>query len=151
MQRLIRGRGESLPTRAFFVAIAAALMIITGLVGMHTLSAGMADPSMSAVSHDTAAPLHATQTMHAVSTADDTVQACHGACSTTDAPPSQHDAVMMACVLALLVGFAFLIPAFLTYRTLVFPKKLQLVSTHLRNHSLLPRPPSLIVLSISRT
>ncbi|MGK0721381.1 DUF6153 family protein [Leucobacter sp. W1478] len=130
-------------------------MVIVGLVGMHTLSAGSISHGTNTGNHGTVVPTSSSVPAHLDAGTLESVKGspgtCDDACKMSDPQPLHHTDVMMACALALLVGFIFLFPVFLMYRTRMIPRKSLFVSIYLRHHSLLPRPPSLIVLSISRT
>lgn len=157
MDRLLLKRNlcSPLPGRALLVAITAVLMVIVGLVGMHTLSAGSTNPGLSVGSHGTVLPLSPSIPADIESGTPERVEgsaaACDDTCKVSDPQPLHHTDVMIACALALLVGFILLFPILLMYRAQMIPRKSIFVSTHLKQHALLPRPPSLIVLSISRT
>lgn len=144
-----RGTRVSLSPRGLLFLIGLALMLIIGLLGMHTFSgdagghgtpvaaessavvatAGM-DPGMAADHHDA------------------TPTACAGACMTGSG--GDHMSMATVCVLALLAGFLLILPPLLLdrfglRRVLQAPAGLSAAGLHL------PSPPSLLFLSISRT
>ena len=147
--RLIQ-RAEQAPAspRCLLAALFAAL-VIAGLLGMHTLSTGHSDSPVAAISMGTASTGTAsmdTDHGHAAPGSMDTDadSGCLG-CGTSDSP----HAMIMACVLGLLVTLL------LVCRTgpgLVGARGPGIVAPFLRAAiTLRPRPPSLTVLSISRT
>ncbi|MGK0722668.1 hypothetical protein [Leucobacter sp. W1478] len=118
---------------------------------MHTFSAGSsghASATHSSVSHEAADPSHVMGATHAATALASAN--CDDGCVATAHQPMSHDDMIMACVLALLAGFALLIPLIRLALTAVAPRHLPHL-VRLRVREVLPRPPSLIVLSISRT
>ncbi|WP_298866245.1 DUF6153 family protein [uncultured Microbacterium sp.] len=141
--------------RRLLVLVPVALAIITGLLGMHTLTGSHASPT----AETTMANVHSAGVAPATSVGGAGAAAmeegssaghCAGDCSYPAGMPD-HSMLMMVCVLALLAAVIILLAptalALLAYT---------LARAHARGRSLLarlphPRPPSLIVLSISRT
>ena len=130
-------------SRWLFAALFAAL-VIAGLLGMHTLSTAHSD-------------VHVT-TASAVTTTTD-AEHVHAASGSMDADADagcldcgqrgSHHAMIMACVLGLLVTLLLVCRA---KPSLVGSFGPSIVAASLRAAGALPpRPPSLIVLSISRT
>ncbi len=125
----------------------ATLMIIVGLLGMHTFSAdpaghGAAIPAHSVSAVDDTAP------MTAATVADGHASPCDDACMTGEA--GGHSDMTRACILALLAGLLLLLRPFLAHR---LGPPLRLLTSRLRldvGHTL-NRAPSLTFLSISRT
>lgn len=156
MQRLQRDPGNPSSVRPLLVVLSAVLMVIIGLLGMHTLSAGSASHGAGAGSHGAATLIEAPSSsghsnIGAPGSAKLNSGACDDACQSSASQPVQHTDVMMACVLALIVGFIFLLPIAAMYRTRMHQGQSRFVLMQLRRLSLPPLPPSLIVLSISRT
>jgi len=127
--------------------IGLALMLIVGLLGMHTFSgdvSGHGAPATAASSVVVAAAGmdHTMPADHGATSAD-----CAGACVTD--PAGDHMSMATVCVLALLVGFLLILPSVLgrldLRRLLYVPTRLSAAGSRL------PKPPSLLFLSISRT
>lgn len=145
--------------RRLLLTFATALLLIAGLLAMHTLTSGHADTPAAASEAAHAAPdsdlggTVATGSMleNTIGTGTEASGGhCEGDCDSSGGMPD-HSMLMMACVLALLAAtIVLLAPALLARLGTV----LALLRLHGRNvltalpH---PRPPSLIVLSISRT
>lgn len=155
MQRLPRMFRNPSPGRALLVAVATVLMVIVGLVGMHTLSVGETTHGVGTGNHGTATQLDVSSSGNpgsgTLGGAEVHSGTCDDNCQSSTPGPLQHTDVMMACALALLVGFIFLLPIAAMYRTRTHQGQTLFFATPLRELSPLPRPPSLIVLSISRT
>lgn len=143
-------RSEQPPAspRWLFAALFAAL-VIAGLLGMHTLSTAHSDSGVAAVSMGTGS-------MGTASMDADHVHAAPGSMD-ADADPGCLDcgtsnsphAMIMACVLGLLVTLLLVCRA---GPGLVRARGPSIVAPFLRAAiNLRPRPPSLTVLSISRT
>lgn len=139
--QLIQRSEESPGSHGWLLAALFAALVIVGLLGMHTLSTAHAESpvAMGAMAMDADHVHAASGSMDA-----DTDAACLD-CGTS----GPHHAMIMACVLGLLVTLL-----------LVCRAKPGLVRTHGPSIvapvlwpaiELLPRPPSLTVLSISRT
>jgi hypothetical protein len=146
----VRHRGDS-SVRTILTVVGAVLLVIIGLLGMHTFSAGSSGHSSTThmnVSHEAAHPSHVMGASHAATAVASTN--CDDGCVAATHQPMSHDDMMMACVLALLAGFALLLPLARLTRTSVSLRRLSR-QVELRIREVLPRPPSLIVLSISRT
>ena len=152
--RLIQRSEQPSASPRWLLAALFAALVIAGLLGMHTLSTGHSDSRVAAISMGTIS-------MGTASIGTASMDADHGHaapgpmeadadsgcldCGTSDSP----HAMMMACVLGLLVTLL------LVCRTgpgLVRARGPSIVVPFLRAPiSLRPRPPSLTVLSISRT
>lgn len=152
--RLIQRSEQPTASPRWLLAALFAALVIAGLLGMHTLSTGHSDSRVAAISMGTIS-------MGTASIGTASMDADHGHaapgpmeadadsgcldCGTSDSP----HAMMMACVLGLLVTLL------LVCRTgpgLVRARGPSIVAPFLRAAiSLRPRPPSLTVLSISRT
>lgn len=154
LQRKQHGSGDLTSVRTLLLGISAVLMIIVGLLGMHTFSAGafghgahagMQDSTIAAEMSVSAAPDATPAGATVVQSAE-----CDGDCESSHTQPLGHSELMMACALALLVIFSFLLPA-----VAIWILRLTFATTFstlwLKYSSRLPHPPSLIVLSISRT
>lgn len=133
----------------WFVAMFSVLAILVGLVAMHVLTGGMNEAT--AVSLPTASAIHHAHEVPAP--ADMPMTPSHGApagdCGGGPCMPG-HDMLNMLCVLALLVTvILFALQLLLSG----WPALTRVVSTLQRNAVALapPAPPSLHVLSISRT
>lgn len=140
-------RGDS-SVHTILTVLGAVLLVIIGLLGMHTFSAGSSGHSPTthtSVSNEAADPSHVMGVTHAAASAN-----CDVGCVAAAHQPMSHDDMMMACVLALLAGFVLLLPlARLTHTSVSLRRLSQQVELRIRE--VLPHPPSLIVLSISRT
>lgn len=137
---------QQLSLRAVFVLAGAALMIIVGLLGMHTFSI---DPA----GHATASTAHAVTTdtlaqSIAAPATDAHTSPCHEAC--TMGSGNGHSDMATACVLALLAGLLLLLRPLVLRR---FGAPPQTLTSMLRTtvDRALSRAPSLTFLSISRT
>lgn len=126
----------------------AVLMIIVGLLGMHTLSAEAAGHGTASISH---AAVATEQPESGTTVAlSGTSTECNALCHANTEPGHGQMDMATACVLALLAGILLLAPPILLHR---FGPLLWSTTSlwHLTSTSVLPRPPSLVVLSISRT
>jgi hypothetical protein len=118
--------------------------IVVGLFAMHTLSAGSGHaPLAEAGTHaHHAAPLSSTPDTHGSAAVDES-------CASDGCGPS-HAMAWMTCILALLVGSLLLVAAARAWRP--SPARGAPVAALLSGLRVAPlRPPSLIMLSISRT
>lgn len=164
MQQLTRVIGGRSSTRPFLMLGAAVLLIIVGLLGMHTFSAspgghGSAVPGQHQSMSATQAPAPSSAaTPHAVAHTDSAAASTTKTSETAttlalgeaDAGSGSHDGMMVTCVLALLAGLLLLAAPMLLRRFL--PRaRLRVAHAFLTVTSARPRPPSLIFLSISRT
>lgn len=134
--------------RALLVLGGAVLMIIVGLLGMHTFSAEAAGHGTASITHPVVATEHSESgTTGALS---GTSAECNAICHANTEPGHGQMDMTTACVLALLVGILLLAPPILLYGfgPLVWGTA---SSWRLLSTSVLPRAPSLIVLSLSRT
>lgn len=123
------------------IVLLAVPAILVGLLAMHVLTTG---PSHAADAHGSIG--------HASMAADESVSAAHSH-QTTDCDSvcgPDHDMLGMACVLALLLTALIVTVRLTLLRWSLTP---QIASTIMARISALapPRPPSLLVLSISRT
>lgn len=137
-----------------------ALMLIIGLLTMHTLSGaatgGHADATAE-VSGSTRPPVgpdsepaSAAAGMLEATTADKPARNCAGDCDHPSGTPD-HSTLMTACVLALMAAAALLLVPTLLACPGRAPVLLLLHGRELLAAQPHPRPPSLLVLSISRT
>lgn len=147
-----------LPVRAL-AAVALAAAVIGGLLAMHVLSSGTADPHTPAASTSvTAAVSDAAPAAQLHSTAPGaahpgTAQAapCDCAAPMGSMPAQDHSMLMMACVLALLVGLLLIAAPVLTGVLAVVARTADTGLRFARRGVARARAPSLLVLSISRT
>lgn len=142
--------------RRLLLAAPIALAIITGLLSMHVLT-GSHQPAlaseisaMSTHSQVGSAPAAADDTPMTAAAAEGAGGHCQDGCGSPAGKPD-HSMLMMVCVLALLAAVIVLLAptsrALLTYavaRSRSHTRTLLVGLPH-------PRPPSLLVLSISRT
>ena len=167
--RLIQRAEQPSASPRWLLAALFAALVIAGLLGMHTLSTGHSDSPVAAISMGTVSTGTAsmstastgTASMGTVSTGTASMDADHGHaapgpmeadadsgcldCGTSDSP----HAMIMACVLGLLVTLLLVCRA---GPGLVRARGPSIVPPFLRAAiTLRPRPPSLTVLSISRT
>jgi len=154
---VIRSHARLSPgVRRLLLAAPIALAIITGLLSMHVLT-GSHQPAlasetsaMSTHSQVGSAPAAADDTPMTAAAAEGAGGHCQDGCGSPAGMPD-HSMLMMVCVLALLAATIVLLAPALLAR---LGTALALLRLHGRNvltalpH---PRPPSLIVLSISRT
>lgn len=154
LQRNQHGSGDLTSVRTLLLAISAVLMIIVGLLGMHTFSAGAFGHGAHAGMQDSiiAAEMTVSATAGSPPAGATGVQSaeCDGDCESSDTQPIGHSELMMACALALLVIFSFLLPAVAMYVARI-KFAISCSTLWLKYSSRLSHPPSLIVLSISRT
>lgn len=121
-----------------------AALVIVGLLGMHTLSTAHTDSTVAAVSPGAMAmdADHSHAALGAVPAETDL--GCLD-CGSSDS----HQAMIMACVLGLLVALLLVCRA---KPGVVRIRRQSIVALFLRSAlTLQPRPPSLTILSISRT
>lgn len=147
MQVGVRTTRPQLSLRALLMLGTAAVLIIVGLLAMHTFTAEPAGHGSSGVTHSASAASHDPGTTAIL---DGGVAACDGPCHVTTGQGQGHDNMMAACVLALLAGLLLLVPPTLARR---HGFSLREVTSWLpwEATDALPRGPSLTVLSISRT
>ncbi len=150
------------PRRRGLLVFGLLMMVIAGLLAMHALSMsgphGHTSPALTietdhaaeAMPDGTASAAMADE-MAGASMSDAAAAGetdCGGGCGE---PSPSHSMLMMGCVIALLIGLTFLIAPGLLSRgwltRLLAVRALPLLGAVLPR----PRPPSLIVLSISRT
>lgn len=140
-----------LPVRTLAAVLLAAAVIV-GLLAMHVLSSGTADhhaPAAAAVSEMAPAP----PSHDAAPTAGHpgTAQAAACDCDAAASPMPDHSMLMMACVLALLVGLLLIAAPVLTGVLAVLTRTTDTGLQVARRGVARARAPSLLVLSISRT
>ncbi|TQL43014.1 hypothetical protein FB468_1026 [Leucobacter komagatae] len=143
--------------RALFGALAGTLLVIVGLLGMHTLAGG---PDQGAEQAGVVVSGHGSPVVsgqgapvaseHGVALAE----GAHAPAAQNMAPADQHapdhDAMAFACALALIVGMLLLVIPSVGHWLRTTPLSLTALAVQARR--LLPPPtPSLITLSISRT
>lgn len=132
--------------RALLLIVGAALMIIVGLLGMHTFSA---DPAGHDTHHSAPASTATDHSASMAATSETTSTVpCDDACLMGTG--QSHSDMATACILALLAGLLLLVRPMLLEH-LGPPLQALASSLRLRAVSILPRTPSLIFLSISRT
>lgn len=156
MQRLQRGLGDPSAVRPLLVLLSVVLMVIVGLLGMHTLSAGSANHGASTAGHGKTTLIDAPASSEHLgagtsSSANANSATCDDICQKSASQPLQHTDMMMACALALIVSLIFLLPIAAMYRIRIDQGQPRFLGRQLKHPSMRPRPPSLIVLSISRT
>lgn len=146
MQVEYRGVHTPVCLRTALLCVGAALLIIVGLLGMHTLSADSGSHGAAVSTHLT----HAVDLPHplAASTAEGHASSCDEACMNGSA--GGHSGMDTACILALLAGLLILLRPLLGRRLGPQP---HLLTSRLRLNigRTLNRAPSLTFLSISRT
>lgn len=136
--------------RGLFLLAGIVFLLIAGLLGMHTFTADTAGHGTAAVSQATTVLNHDAERSSTAAAGSDSSIRCDDACHMSVQPGHGHTDMVDACVLALLVGVLLLIPPMLWYRLSPLVR-LTASSWRLVATTLLPRPPSLIFLSISRT
>ncbi len=144
-----RSARPQLSLRAVLMLGAATLMVIVGLLAMHTFTAEPAGHGSPGLTHSTSAAgaEHAPDVM---GSPDSVGAACDGPCHVSTGPGQGHDDMLTACVLALLAGLLLLLPPTLIQgRGLPLHRGMSLVRWDAAGA--LPRAPSLTFLSISRT
>lgn len=141
-EQSIRPARQSPEVHRWLLSVVFAALVIVGLLGMHTLSTAHASSPLAVVSAGAAAMdadhLHAQSAMEVAS-----ASAC------LDCDDGAHHAMIMACVLGLLVTLLLVCRAtpgwFSTRRVSVAGYLVR------PTVALASRPPSLMILSISRT
>lgn len=151
----VEGHGlhPQLSLRTALLLAGAVLMIIVGLLGMHTFSSEAAGhgttvgvPSSTAVDHPTHMDGH-TDAIAASAVSAESAP-CDDACMTGS--PSGHSDMLSACILALLAGLLLLLRPLFAHR-LSPPLRVLMSRRHPAVETTLSRAPSLTFLSISRT
>ena len=150
MQIASRIQRQQLSLRVLLPLVGAAVLIIVGLLGMHTFSA---DPA----GHGTVTAHHSATTMAADTGHDALTPAaseaasvpCDDAC--LSGTGQGHPDMTTACILALLAGLLLLLRPILVARRLGPPLQIVASSVRLQAVSILPHTPSPLALSISRT
>lgn len=135
--------------RALLMLGAATLMVIVGLLAMHTFTAEPAGHGSPGLTHSAsvAGDEHVTDVMGSPDTVDAT---CDGPCHVSTGHGQGHNDMLTACVLALVAGLLLLLPPMLFHgRGLPLHGLMSL--TRWDATGVLPRAPSLTFLSISRT
>ncbi|GGF45524.1 hypothetical protein GCM10010922_21550 [Microbacterium sorbitolivorans] len=158
-------RVVSTTVRRVLLSVGLTLLVVTGLLGMHALSVGHTLPAIghgqtvaqsahSATGHDAASVETALMTpLKASPYGASIMDEGGGSCAGDGCGGMSHDHAMqmMMCVLALLsVALVLIAPRLLRGWLRPLPSLLVQVRVLLRSLPL-PRPPSLLVLSISRT
>lgn len=148
MQVTVRATSPQLSLRTLLMLGTAAVLIIVGLLGMHTFTAEPAGHGSSGVTHSASTVAHVPDATASLD--DGGAAACDGPCHVTTGQGQGHDDMVTACVLALLAGLLLLVPPTFARRSGI---SLREVTSWLRWEATdaLPRGPSLTVLSISRT
>ncbi len=147
MHVAVRGARPQLSLRALLMLGGATLMVIVGLLAMHTFTSEPAGHGSVGLTHSAAGEEHATV---AASTVASESTACEGACHVSTGHGQGHNEMLIACVLALLAGLLLLLPPILIHRHGLPPHRgVSLVRWEAIG--ILPRAPSLTFLSISRT
>lgn len=145
--RRIMHRQPSL--RTLLLLGGAVLMILVGLLGMHTFTSNAfghgSGSASSAITASVPIAHGEVSGTHSATSAE-----CDGACYASAGDRQGHMDAATACMLALLVGLLLLAPPLLLHRFGSLPWSTP-GSSRLTSTSVLPRPPSLTVLSISRT
>ena len=148
MHLAFRSARPQLSLRALLMLGAATLMVIVGLLAMHTFTADPAGHGAPGLSHSASAAGgdHLTATVGA----DSAGISCDGPCHTMTGPAQSDHDMLTACVLALLAGLLLLLPPALGRGRGV---NLQRFMSRVRwnTSGVLPRAPSLTFLSIRRT
>lgn len=142
------------PVRTVLVVAGAVLMVIIGLLGMHTLNTAHFGSSSNSNGHElvvaTDLPPAGASGAAFIAGTGSSVGGCESTCQDHGSQPLNHADVMTACALGLLVGLFLLLPVLAMFRTQgTFARVYSPV--WLKYASRLSRPPSLTVLSISRT
>lgn len=139
------------------LTFATAFLVIPGLLAMHTLASGLTAEHRTApnatVKHATSMETSAAGMLDAATgvSSDDSAEHCAGDCGGGSGEMPHHSMLMVACVLALLSGAIVLLAPMLLARLSFARASLRVHSRSVLAALPHPRPPSLIVLSISRT
>ncbi|MBD8011187.1 MULTISPECIES: DUF6153 family protein [Microbacterium] len=147
MHVAVRGARPQLSLRALLMLGGATLMVIVGLLAMHTFTSEPAGHGSVGLTHSAAGEEHATV---AASTVASESTACEGACHVNTGHGQGHNEMLIACVLALLAGLLLLLPPILIQRHRLPPHR-AVSLVRWEAIGILPRAPSLTFLSISRT
>ena len=134
--------------RAIFVLGGTVLMVIVGLLGMHTFSAESTRHGTASISHAAVATIYPDSGISEAISGTSTE--CNTACNVSTDPGRDPLDMVNGCVLALLIGVLLLAPPILKH----WLSPLLWNSArlwHLTATSVIPRAPSLTFLSISRT
>lgn len=148
-----RGLHPQLSLRTALLLAGAVLMIIVGLLGMHTFSSEAAGHGTTVGAHSSSAvdhPTHVGGHTDATAASAPSVEAapCDDACMTGST--GGHSDMLSACILALLAGLLLLLRPLFTHR-LSAPPRVVMSRLRLAVGVPLSRAPSLTFLSISRT
>lgn len=149
MHVAVHGARPRLSLRALLTLGGATLMVIVGLLAMHTFTSEPAGHGTHGLTHSpsTAIEEHATT---AATTGVNEPTACDGACHMSTGHGQGHNDMLSACVLALLAVLLLLLPpSFIQRHGLPLQRALSLARWDAIG--ILPRAPSLTFLSISRT
>lgn len=145
-----RGLHPQLSLRTALLLAGAVLMIIVGLLGMHTFSSEATGHGTTVGAHSSTAVDHATHVDgHIDASAGSALSAtCDDACVTGST--GGHSDMLSACILALLAGLLLLLRPLFAHR---LSSPLRVLMSRLRPAAgaTLSRAPSLTFLSISRT
>ncbi|GGD76207.1 DUF6153 family protein [Microbacterium murale] len=149
-----RGLHPQLSLRTALLLASAVLMIIVGLLGMHTFSSNAVGHGTAVGAHSSSAADHATHiagqadaiAVSSATTAEPIV--CDDACMTGST--GGHSDMLSACILALLAGLFLLLRPLFAQR-LSPPLRVLMSRRHPAVETTLSRAPSLTFLSISRT
>lgn len=147
MHVAVRGARPQLSLRALLMLGGATLMVIVGLLAMHTFTSEPAGHGSVGLTHSAAGEEHATA---AASTVASESTACEGACHVNTGHGQGHNEMLTACVLALLAGLLLLLPPILIHRHRLPPHR-AVSLVRWEAIGIPPRAPSLTILSISRT
>lgn len=149
MHVAFRSARPQLSLRALLMLGAATLMVIVGLLAMHTFTAEPAGHGSPGLPHSASAAGHE-HVSDVMGSADSVVAACDGPCHVSTGHGQGHNDMLTACVLALLAGLLLLLPPMLLYGR-GLPLHRVMCLTRWDATGVLPRAPSLTFLSISRT
>lgn len=147
---------QMLSMRALVTVVATVTLLIAGLLGMHALGGSMGHAPGRSGAEPAAVAEHATAgmaTQHAYdadAAAASKAAHCPTVCEDEASAPPACAAEFMACVLALLAGLLLLVPPGSVGRTWLTPVA-RTIRTDASAVLLVPPPPSLTLLSISRT
>lgn len=159
MNRIRALTQEESGLRRLLVTFAGVLLVIAGLLAMHTLASGHVgehpDAAAASIEHagNPVVAVDAVMASMSVPATDMGSGAVAGGCTAECGPAGMpdHSALMAACVLALLaVAIVVLVPALLS-RLNAAPAPVRTLERIVRAALPHPRPPSLTALSISRT
>ncbi|GAA2887433.1 DUF6153 family protein [Microbacterium esteraromaticum] len=148
MRIAVRATPRQLSLRSVLMLGAAAVLIIVGLLAMHTFTAESAGHGSTGV--HVASTVTVGHDLSSMSSASADSSTCDPSCDGPAGQTQRHADVMAACVLALLAGLLLLIPP-VALRCRSFAPGQVMARLVCGATVTLPRAPSLIFLSISRT